>query len=52
MVNLLIQYYRINNLCFLFLILFFGVIFDFKMTNFKKIKEVGNNVKYYSKKNN
>tara|TARA_B100001989_G_scaffold105653_1_gene73941 strand:- start:178 stop:312 length:135 start_codon:yes stop_codon:yes gene_type:complete len=37
---------------FLFLILFLGVIFNLKLTNFKKVKELQNNAKEYSKKNN
>ena len=38
---------------FLFLILFLGVIFNLKITNFKKVKEIRNKVnKDYSKKNN
>jgi len=51
-VNLLIQQYGINNLYFLFLILFLGVIFNLKITNFKKVKEIRNKAKDYSKKNN
>ena len=37
---------------FLFLILFLGVIFNLKITNFKKVKEVRNKAKYYPKKKN
>jgi len=37
---------------FLFLILFFGVIVNLKITNFKKVKEIRNKAKDYSKKNN
>ena len=37
---------------FLFLILFLGVIFNLKITNFKKVKEIRNKAKDYSKKNN
>ena len=37
---------------FLFLILFLGVIFDLKITNFKKLREIRNKAKGYSKKNN
>ena len=37
---------------FLFLILFLGVIFDLKITNYKKVKEIKNKSKDYSKKNN
>ena len=37
---------------FLFLILFLGVIFNLKITNFKKVKEVNNKAKDNSKKNN
>ena len=36
---------------FLFLILFLGVIFNLKITNFKKVKEIRNKAKDYSKKN-
>ena len=36
----------------LFLILFLGVILNLKMTNFKKVKEIQNKAKDYSKKNN
>ena len=36
----------------LFLILFIGVIFNLKITNFKKVKEIQNKAKDYSKKNN
>ena len=36
---------------FLFLVLFLGVIFNLRITNFKKVKEVRNKVKDYSKKN-
>ena len=35
---------------FLFLILFLGVIFNLKITNFKKVKEIQNNAKNDSKK--
>ena len=37
---------------FLFLILFLGVIFNLRITNLKKVKEVRKIVKGYSKKNN
>ncbi len=37
---------------FLFLILFLGVIFNLKITNLKKVKEIQNKAKDYSKKNN
>jgi len=37
---------------FLFLILFFGVIFNLKITNFEKVKEIRDKAKDYSKKNN
>jgi len=37
---------------FLFLILFLGVIFNLKITNFKKVKEIRNKVKDSSTKNN
>ena len=37
---------------FLFLILFLGVIFNLKITNFKKVKEIRNKAQDYSKKNN
>ena len=37
---------------FLFLILFLGVIFNLKINNFKKVKEIQNKTKDYSKKNN
>ena len=37
---------------FLFLLLFFGVIFNLKINNFKKVKEIRNKAKDYSKKNN
>ena len=37
---------------FLFFILFLGVIFNLKITNFKKVKEVKNKAKDNSKKNN
>ena len=36
----------------LFFVLFIGVIFNLKITNFKKVKDVRNRGKYYSKKNN
>tara|TARA_B100000212_G_scaffold155278_1_gene116748 strand:- start:190 stop:321 length:132 start_codon:yes stop_codon:yes gene_type:complete len=36
---------------FLFLVLFLGVIFNLKITNFKKVKEIRNKAKVYSKKN-
>jgi len=36
---------------FLFLILFLGVIFNLKLTNFKKVKEIQNKAKNNSKKN-
>lgn len=35
---------------FLFLILFLGVIFNLKITNNKKVKEIRSKAKYYSKK--
>ncbi len=35
---------------FLFLILFLGVIFNLKITNLKKVKEIRNKTKDYSKK--
>ncbi len=37
---------------FLFLILFIGVIFNLKITNYKKVKEIQNKAKNYSKKGN
>ena len=37
---------------FLFLILFMGVIFNLKITNFKKVKEIRDKTKDYSKNNN
>ena len=37
---------------FLFLILFLGVIFNLKITNFKKGKEIRNKAEGYSKNNN
>jgi len=37
---------------FLFLILFSGVIFNLKITNSKKVKEIRDKAKDYSKKNN
>ena len=37
---------------FLFLILFLGVVFNLKITNFKKVKEIRNKGKNYSKNNN
>jgi len=37
---------------FLFLLLFLGVIFNLKINNFKKFKEIQNKAKDYSKKNN
>ena len=37
---------------FLFLILFLGVIFNLKITNFKKINDIRNKARGYSKKNN
>ena len=37
---------------FLFLILFYGVIFNLKITNIKKVAELRNKVKDYSKKDN
>ena len=37
---------------FLFLILFLGVIFNLKINNFKKVKEIRNKAKDYKKKNN
>jgi len=36
----------------LILILFLGVIFNLKITNFKNVKEIRNKAKGYSKKNN
>ena len=50
--NLLIQQYGINNLYFFISILFLGVIFNLKITNFKKVREIRNKAKDYSKKNN
>ena len=37
---------------FLFLLLFLGVIFNLKINNLKKAKEIRNKAKGYSKKNN
>ena len=37
---------------FLFLLLFLGVIFNLKMNNLKKVKEIRNKAKDNSKKNN
>ncbi len=37
---------------FLFLIIFLGVIFNLKITNLKKVKEIRNKAKDFSKKNN
>ena len=37
---------------FLFLLLFLGVIFNLKITNLKKVKEIKNKAIGYSKKNN
>ncbi len=37
---------------FLFLILFLGVIFNLKITTFKKVEEIRKKGKDYSKKNN
>ena len=37
---------------FLFLLLFLGIIFNLKINNFKKVKEIRNKTKDYSKKNN
>ncbi len=37
---------------FLFLLLFLGVILNLKINNFKKVKEIRNKAKDYSKKNN
>ncbi len=37
---------------FLFLTLFLGVILNLKITNFKKVKEIRNKAKDYSKKDN
>ena len=34
------------------IILFLGVIFNLKITNFKKVKEIRNKAKDYSKNNN
>jgi len=51
-VDLLIQYYGINNLYFYISYSFFRVIFNLKITNFKKIKEIRNKAKDYPKKNN
>jgi len=53
--NLTTQQFNIMELkiyIFLFLILFLGVIFNLKITNFKKVKEIRNKAKDYSKKNN
>ncbi|KGF90231.1 hypothetical protein EU92_1184 [Prochlorococcus marinus str. MIT 9107] len=36
----------------LFLILFSGVVFNLKLTNFRKVREVRNKAKDYLKKNN
>jgi len=36
---------------FLFLLLFLGVIFNLKINNFQKVKEIRNKAKDYSKKN-
>ncbi len=36
---------------FLFLILFLGIIFNLKITNFKKVKEIRNKAKDNSKNN-
>ena len=36
----------------LFLLLFLGVIFNLKINNFKKVKEIRSKAKDYSKKNN
>jgi len=35
---------------FLFLLLFLGVVFNLKINNFKKVKEIRNKAKDYSKK--
>ncbi|MDC2976733.1 hypothetical protein OAZ92_00085 [Prochlorococcus sp. AH-736-E02] len=35
---------------FLFLVLFLGIIFNLKINNFKKVKEIQNKAKDYSKK--
>ena len=37
---------------FLFLLLFLGVIFNLKINNFKKVKEIRNKSNDYSNKNN
>ena len=37
---------------FLFLVLFLGVVFNLKMTNYKKVKKVREKAKNYLKKNN
>ena len=37
---------------FLFIVLFLGVIFNLKITNIKKVKEVRNRAKDYLKKKN
>jgi len=37
---------------FLFLVLFLGVIFNLKITNFKKVKEIRNKARDFLKKNN
>ena len=37
---------------FLFLLLFLGVLFNLKINNFQKVKEIRNKAKDYSKKNN
>jgi len=37
---------------FLFFILFLGVIFNLKITNFKKVKEIRKKAKDYLKNNN
>jgi len=52
MVNLLIRYYGLNNLHLFILILFLGIIFNLKITNFKQVKETRNKSKGYSKNNN
>ena len=49
--NLLIQYYGIHNLYFFISNSFLGVIFNLKITNFKKVKEVQKKAKDYSKPN-
>ena len=50
--DLVIQLYGINNLYFFISSSFLGVIFNLKINNFKKVKEIRNKAKDYSKKNN